>query len=136
MLKLLLAIPFLALLAALLLTYLALEIDGVISIQTLDGNQQPRVTHVWHVVHQQRLTLEAGHPDNPWVQDLAGSDQVSVRGDGLDGNYSFVVNRAPSDHQLIRQLMRKKYGWRDSWISLLFDTSRSAMVQLDPIPNS
>ena len=39
---------------------------------------------------------------------------------------------AAEGHERVRALMREKYGWRDRWVSLLFDTSRSLAVRLVP----
>ena len=35
-------------------------------------------------------------------------------------------------HRRIRRLLAEKYGWADTWIGLLTDTSRSVAVRLDP----
>ena len=34
----------------------------------------------------------------------------------------------PDGHAEVRAAMRAKYGWRDAWIALLFDTTHSRAV--------
>jgi len=36
----------------------------------------------------------------------------------------------PDGHERIRRLLASKYGWKDRWIGLLTDTSRSLAVRL------
>ena len=95
---------------------------------TTDAKNKRSTTRIWIVEEAGQLYLEAGHPDNPWVLDLKGADQLELKGGGLDGRYSFRV--VADDHDRIRALMRAKYGWRDQWLSLIFDTSQSQLVEL------
>jgi len=106
----------------------------VVRVETESGeNDAPRSTHVWFIEHGGRLYLEAGHPDNGWVRDLASIDTLRLVGEGLDGDYRFVLDDAPEAHERIRAWMRHKYGWRDVWIGLLFETARSQLVALEPL---
>ena len=131
MIKGLLLVTSIALLAFIAATYLALESGGVVSVETLRSpGGETRSTHVWYIEHDGRILLEAGHPDNPWVQDLTHSAILKLRGAGIDGHYSYSIREEPTAHTQIRTLMRSKYGWRDSWIALLFDTSQSRLVVL------
>ena len=121
------------LLSLVVLTYAALELGDVLLVQTHDLDRNPRVTHIWFVESEEQLLLEAGNPNNPWVQDLDRAKSIRIIGHGLDGEYTFSVRDASRDHQRIRSLMRKKYGWRDWWVSTLFETSESALVALDAV---
>ena len=71
-------------------TYVALERDGVIEVITLDTSGEPRVTRIWYVQQDGALFLEAGHPENPWVQDLKHQDTVELKGSNLDGRYLYL----------------------------------------------
>ena len=115
------------------ITYIALESGGVTSVWTNrhDGDGD-RETHIWFVQIDNKLFLEAGHPENPWVRDLEPGSTLTLVGGNIDGTYAFQVI---DDHRRIRSLMREKYGWRDQWIGLLFDVSQSQMIELGPPPS-
>ena len=129
-------VPFFGLILILLgTTYIALEQSDVLIVETFDRQaQQARYTHVWFVVEEGQIYLEAGHPENPWVRDLANVDIIGIQGANLDGWYAFSISDSHTSennsHLKIRSLMRIKYGWRDWWIALLFDTSQSQLVSL------
>lgn len=74
-----------------------------------------------------RLFLEAGNPVSPWVKDLEHQSIIQLFGNGLEGDYTFVIRR--NGHNEIRKLMRDKYGWRDLWVTTIFDTSSSSLVE-------
>lgn len=115
-------------------TYVALELGQVTVVETYGSAEEgPRLTHVWFVRTEASLLLEAGHPDNPWVRDLAHATTLRLIGEDTDGEYTFVRHQQPSDHERIRGMMRTKYGWRDWWIALLFDTSQSFPLELEPV---
>ncbi len=119
----------LSLLAA--ITYSALEWDEVAYLTT-GTSTTPRTTHVWFIENESSIYLEAGHPDNPWVQDIKKSHKVHFASDAMAGDYD-IHQRDQTTHETIRRLMRKKYGWRDWWISLIFDTSQSYLIELTPV---
>jgi len=118
-------------LVLLVTTYIALEQSDVLIVETFDGSlQQPRYTHIWFVENKGTIYLEAGHPQNPWIVDLANGHTLGIQGANLDGWYAFNLDISDEGHQQIRTLMRAKYGWRDWWIGLLFDTSQSQLITL------
>lgn len=116
-------------------TYGALESGGVVVITTqrADGGGA-RGTRIWYVTQADRVLLEAGDPRNPWVADLNTAESLRFTGEGLDGEYRFKLHDR-SSHEIIRKHMRKKYGWRDWWISLVFDTSNSFLVEVSLYQN-
>ena len=111
-------------------TLLALEAGSVVTVETKTSSNALRRTHIWFVATHNALYLEAGNPQNPWVQDLRSTSSLHLVGAGLDGEYAFAVYVEPVEHEKIRNLMRAKYGWRDWWVDMLFDTSQSALVRL------
>ncbi len=112
-------------------TYFSLESGGVVTVVTVNNNSgASRSTHVWYVREQGAIALEAGNPNNPWVLDLDGNNSIRLVGEGLDGRYCFALFDDEGSHSRIRSLMRSKYGWRDTWIGLLFDVKQSALVEL------
>lgn len=114
------------------ITYLALELGEVAIVETRTPNGAPRYTHIWYVQEGETLYLEAGHPNNPWVRDLEHLQTLTLSGEGISGEYLFEPRPNAIDHERIRQMMRGKYGWRDRWIGVAFDTSRSWLIELEP----
>jgi hypothetical protein len=123
---------FLLLLAFVGLTWWALESSGVAVLETRRPDGSIRSTHVWYATHNGEVWLEAGTPENAWFQDVGGSPRVLLRIDGCSTEYFAKPVQESSGHTTIRSLLRKKYGARDWWVGLLFDTSRSVAVQLLP----
>ncbi len=121
---------FSLLVAFVVVTAVALEISGVVTVHTVSAAGANRTTHVWFVEEDSTLYLEAGNPQNPWVVDLIGEDELTLSGQNLDGRYHFVLHTSAESHERIRRMMREKYGWRDAWIGMLFDTSASRMMEL------
>ena len=120
-------------LAFILTTFIALEWGGVVTVTTsIPETQEVRETHIWFIVKGDVVLLEAGSLNNPWVTDLASTGTLHLGGEGLDGEYSFSKMPVAS-HSMIRQEMRLKYGWRDWWISMLFDTSESYAIELNKL---
>ena len=115
------------------ITIIVLESGQVLVVETKTGSgQEKRETHIWLVQSEGRLLLEAGTPENPWVLDLAIQQALMLKGEGLDGMYRFKLH-GPASHENIRRFMEEKYGWRDWWISMIFDTSRSFMIEVVPV---
>ncbi|NOX51556.1 MAG: hypothetical protein GXP16_13640 [Gammaproteobacteria bacterium] len=111
-------------------TVVALESSGVVQVETKTKENNHRQTHVWFVQTSEGISLEAGNPSNPWVQDLEEAQVLRLSGETLDGLYRFTRDKSDTGRKAIRKLMREKYGWRDKWISLLFDGSQSTWLKL------
>ena len=118
-----------------LITLAALESGGVAKIATTNpANGEERLTHIWFLEANDDagpLHLEAGHPSNPWVEDLRVHPYATIDGKP----YQFFLPSAGQQadtHEHIRLEMRRKYGWRDVWVGLLFDTSQSFMIGAYP----
>ena len=124
---------FSTILVIVVITAVALEISGVVTVHTETPAGAHRTTHVWFVEDDGVLYLEAGSPTNPWVVDLIDKQTLRLSGQGLDGTYRFALHESGGSHQRIREMMRQKYGWRDVWIGMLFDTSASQMMELSPL---
>lgn len=111
------------------LTLVALEFDNVLTATTIDQHTGiPRETHIWFIEQDHRIFLEAGNPGNPWIQDLRAGSSLILIG-AVNGQFSYQF--MSGNHERIRQLMKAKYGWRDQWISLLFDVSQSEMIEVE-----
>lgn len=115
------------------ITYLALELGEVAIVETVNPDgARLRQTRIWYVHQPDGLYLEAGHPDNPWVRDLEQMQTLTLSGEGISGEYVFEQHESAADHQRVREMMRRKYGWRDWWIGVVFDTSQSRLIELEP----
>jgi len=111
-------------------TVVALELGDVVTVETSGVVPSvARQTHVWFIAIDDKILLEAGNAQNPWVQDLVAGGELRLVGQGLGGGYSYSLN-GPESHQQIRDLMRAKYGWRGWWISLIIDTTESTMIEI------
>jgi len=113
-------------------TYAALEWDGVAIVETLREDGAPRQTHVWYIEDGHMLHIEAGTPDNPWFVEFQKQPQVTITVDGQSRAYIGEAQPNPEGHERIRAALREKYGVRDWWIGVLFDTSNSIEVLFTP----
>jgi hypothetical protein len=113
-------------------TWWALESGGVAIVTTGPAGGGRRSTHVWYVETDGEVWLEAGTPENGWFVDLETNPNLALEIDGHSRRWRAVPIDDPSGHQRIRSLLRKKYGFRDWWVGLLVDTSRSVAVRLTP----
>ncbi len=123
-----------SLLALSTFTWWALESGGVAVIETHAANGSLRSTHVWFAEPGGELWLEAGTPENAWYRDVKRDPRVSFSARELSGQYLARPIEGSGAHDEIRSLLREKYGVRDWWIGVLFDTSRSVAVQLVSLP--
>lgn len=114
-------------------TWWALESGGVAVIETRAPDGAVRSTHVWYVEVDKELWLEAGTPENAWFQDVQRRPILTFKADRRSTRYVARPIGDPSGHTRIRSLMRERYGLRDRWVGLIFDTSRSVAVQLSPV---
>jgi hypothetical protein len=121
---------FAALLGAGLFTAWALESGGVAIVETQAPDGSLRRTHVWFVEPEGALWIEAGTPQNPWFLDMERDPRLTFSAEGRSGDFAArrVAVRGARDR--IRGLLREKYGIRDRWVGVLFDTSRSIAVEL------
>ncbi|HEU4429325.1 MAG TPA: hypothetical protein VFT98_11270 [Myxococcota bacterium] len=114
-------------------TWLALEGSGVAVVTTTTPDGSPRETHVWFAELGGVLWLEAGLPENPWFTDAQRSPRIRLALPGAVAT-AFDAHPVPTAEaqQRVRAALHHKYGWRDTWVGLLVDASRSVAVRLDP----
>jgi hypothetical protein len=114
----------------LLLTWWALESGGVAIVETRAADGSTRSTHVWFVEPGGELWIEAGTPKNGWYVDIQQERTLLFSAARRSGSY--LAERVPGSdaHDRIRSLLRDKYGFRDWWIDLIFETSDSIAVRL------
>ncbi len=114
-------------------TWLALEASGVAVVTTTTREGSARETHVWFAEIAGELWLEAGTPENPWFRDVQAEPRLRI---ALlsEAPRAFVARPVPSRaaRQRVRAALHAKYGWRDAWVGLFVDASRSLAVRLTP----
>lgn len=115
-----------------LITWWALESGGVAVLETRAPDGSLRSTHVWFAEPEGEIWLEAGTPENSWYLDVQREPRVSFSSERRTGTFSARPVEEPAGHDRIRALLRQKYGVRDWWIDVLFDTSESVAVRLVP----
>lgn len=116
-------------------TWWALESSGVAVLETQTPDGSTRSTHVWYAEPDGKLWLEAGTPTNAWYLDIQTHPVVHFSAPGLSGAYVATPVKEERAHDVVRNLLRQKYGLRDGWIAAIFDTSRSIAVALTRLPD-
>lgn len=85
---------------------------------------------MWYTEPNGELWLEAGTPENGWFLDVQEDPDVRFEANGQSTRYIARPIEDASGHDRIRSLIREKYGFRDRWVGLVVDTSRSVAVRL------
>lgn len=113
-------------------TLVALEASDVAVLVTPRPGGGVRETHVWWADDGGALLVEAATPERAWLAEAAG--EIDVVRAGRRERFRVERSPEPGAHDRLRALLRAKYGWRDAWVGLLQDTSRSVAVRLTPQP--
>lgn len=114
-------------------TLVALEAGGVAVAETRGPDGAVRRTHVWLAEADGALWLEAGAPGNPWFRDVLRDPHLVLETDGRRARYRAEPVPGEAARRRVRALLRAKYGWRDAWVGLWVDASRSVAVRLVPL---
>jgi 2-iminobutanoate/2-iminopropanoate deaminase len=122
------------LLAFAALTFWALEAGDVAVLVTQRPEGSVRETHVWWAEDDGTLQVEAATPERAWLAEALEAGEIEVERDGRRERFRVERSDAPGAHDRVRALLRAKYGWRDAWVGVLQDTSRSVAVRLSPLP--
>jgi hypothetical protein len=115
------------------ITWYALESSDVAIVRTRDAAGAPLETHVWPAEEGGAIWLEAATPERPWLRHVEANPEVELVQDGTARRYRATPAPGAQGHARIRSLLRAKYGWRDAWVGLLQDTSRSVAVRLEAL---
>jgi hypothetical protein len=125
------AVPLL--LAFVAITAWALEWSGVGVLATRMPDGEVRTTRVWYV-HDEKgnLLIEAGGPASPWLGDVKLDPAIRFEAEGQSTTYRAFVRPNPDGNREIRERLREKYGVRDVWVGLFFDSESTFAVALVP----
>ena len=124
------AVVALIVLGVVLLTWWALEWSSVAVLETQSADGTVRSTHVWYAEPDGEIWIEAGTPENGWYVDVQEDPVVSFSTPERSSEYVAQIIPGHEAHLRIRDLLREKYGFRDWWIGVLFDTSQSVPVRM------
>jgi hypothetical protein len=111
-------------------TVWALEGRDVVVVRTVSAEGEPRETRTWIADEEGYAWVEAANPDRPFLRDLTARPQVEVQRHGRVAHCVADATPNPAGHARIRRLLSAKYGWADTWIGCLTDTSGSIAVRL------
>jgi hypothetical protein len=109
----------------------ALESGEVAVLRT--GPEVERETRVWVAEAEGAVWLEAATPERAWYQDVLSHPELILERPAATHRYRATPQPGAEGHARIRGLLRQKYGWTDSFVGLLQDTSRSVAVRLERI---
>lgn len=115
-----------------LVTWAALESAEVVVLRTFDVNGIAFDSRVW-IADDENGTgwIEAAEPEKPFYLRLVARPEVELVRRGESTTVRAVPVPGEDAHGAIRAMLAAKYGWRDRWVGLLVDTSRSVAVRLE-----
>lgn len=114
-------------------TFAALESGGVARLETRAPDGTARRTRVWVAEAEGVLWLEAATPEREWYRDVLLDPVVSLDRDGRAEAFRATPEPGEAARRRLRGWLRERYGWRDAFVGLLQDTSRSIAVRLEPL---
>jgi hypothetical protein len=114
-------------------TLVALEGKDVVVVRTRDENGAWRETRTWIAEEDGVAYIEIANPERAFYKDIQRNAEVEVKRGDRTETHRAVVMKQPDGHQLIRRLLRQRYGWADIWIGLIADTSESLGLRLEPV---
>jgi hypothetical protein len=123
----------LVVLALAIVSWIALESNEVVVLQTTGPDGSSRETRVWIADEGAHSWLEAATPERDWYRDVLERPRVKMRRGGLMLTFDAVSRPGAQGREHIRGLLREKYGWADAWVGLLQDTSDAIEVRLDVV---
>lgn len=117
--------------AVMLLQMVASETGEVVVVTTDAGGGESATTRLWIVDHEDAQWLRVGVEGAGWFSRMTSNPVISMQRGDITAEYEAVP--VPAAIPTVRRLMREKYGWRDSYIELLFGSKEAAMaVRLEP----
>lgn len=124
-------------------TLVALESRGVAILHTMGPDGGKRRTRVWFAESGGSVWIEAATAERPFYVDIATRPVVALelRQSLLDSGQRIMRGKAervpePRGHRRVRELLAEKYGWADTWIGLLQDTSASRAIRIAVRPGA
>ena len=113
-------------------TLVALEGSEVVVLHTGLSRSESHATRVWIADHDGSPWIESASPECEFYRDILADPNVELQRNGERSKYRAVPVEGREGHELIRSLLRGRYGWADMWIGLVADTSSSIAIRLEP----
>jgi len=128
--KRILGIAVIAFVGLMILQMVASESGEVVVLSTLNDDGKPEETRLWIVDIEDTQYLRAGQPGSGWFARLQATPRVALARGEARGAYDAVPE--PERRDEVNALMRRKYGWADQFIELLFGREDAIPVGLQP----
>jgi len=108
----------------------ASETGEVVVLTTTDDSGETAQPRLWVFDHEGKQYLRSGDSGSGWYNRLLANPVVSVTRNDVSNKYTAVPS--PELRELGNQLLRKKYGWRDAYIEMVFGRDTAIPIRLDP----
>lgn len=108
----------------------ASESGEVVVVRTLDDAGEKHETRLWIVDDEGVSWLRAGTPGAGWFARLQARPEIEVVRGAETLRVRGVAEPARREH--VDELMRRKYGWADAYISAVVTRGGSVPVRLEP----
>lgn len=102
----------------------------LVTLRTADAMGVETETTLWVVDDAGAIWLRSGNPSTGWLERIAHRPEVQLERDGQWRDYR--ATPVPGGTERINALMAEKYGWADTVIGWVRDSSTSVPVRLDP----
>ena len=110
---------------------IASETGEVVVLHTTDADGHDVTTRIWVVDYDGAQWLRAGRAESGWYGRLAA--QPDIRVERADVIAAYVAVPTPEARQIVNDLMRRKYGWRETVIAAMVGGRDSAIpIRLQP----
>jgi hypothetical protein len=121
-----------ALAAFVAVTWLALEGGEVVVLRTYDSDGRAYDSRVWIADDETgAVWIEAASDEKAFYRRVERHPDVELLRDGRWMSLRAVPERGEQGHRMIRERLARKYEWRDRWVGMLADVSRSVAVRLE-----
>ena len=114
-----------------IVTLAALEGGEVVKLETADAAGNRHTTRAWIAESEGALWLESANAEREFYRDVLAGSRITIERHGTETSFRAIPQENPQGHELIRRLLREKYGWADVWVGFLADTSESIALRLE-----
>jgi hypothetical protein len=107
--------------------------DEIVVLRTFSEDGTPHETRVWIVDEAGIPWLRSG-PTSSWLQRITREPSVELVRDGEVLRFRAIPVPGAAATARIHALMREKYGFADTWLSLIISRSASVAIRLEAPP--
>ena len=111
--------------------FAASESGEVVVVSTITAGGEATTTRLWVIDHDGAQWLRVGTQDAGWFGRMTDNPAIHMQRGDVAADY--LAMPTPLATRVVNELMREKYGWRDSFLEVLFGGRENAMaVRLQP----